>query len=273
VPGPDPSLAADITWSGHLDPAVFQIVAPVWRDLRNEAPGSYSWFIRDGSLRVRLHGSKSEIPRQKGLLEERAAAFPCVLAWTPYRRSHQSLGGGPFLEDDRYAALLTRCLGEACALVLSLEPEDNSILPHRRRQVSLLRGLIAGLGALGFSPGTRASYHAYHRDWLVRFLALDHLPRMFEERVQKMGSALDPIRTLAAAEWTDESLWGRSLADLLAYVTPFSADPAYRLDPFAPDPAFSPLFKVFHGLGNQLGLSPIDEAFAHHLLLQAATKP
>jgi hypothetical protein len=68
-----------------------------------------------------------------------------------------------------------------------------------------------------------------------------------------------------------QAAWRRSLADLFQYASRFQGDPEYRLDPFADDAVFPSLFKVFHGFANQLGLSVLDEAFAHHLLLQAAT--
>jgi hypothetical protein len=275
VPGPDPSLSAEISCAGGLDPVLFQVIAPFWSDLLDRRGGSdsYLWLVRDGTLKVRIHGAESEVPRQRRLLEERAAS--CALVWTVYERSHLSLGGGPFLGDDHYVSLLTRCLGNACALVLSLRPGEDGALPHRLRQIAHLQGLIVGLAALGFPPEKRASYLAYHRDWLLRFLTFDQLPRTFEERIDRMGSALDPIRTLAQnggdidLKGMDRD-WRRSLAELLEYVTPFSGNPAYQLDPYATDPAFSPLFKVFHGLGNQLGLSMADEAFAHHLLLRAS---
>lgn len=272
MPGPDPSLSAEISCAGGLDPAIFQVVAPFWRDLRDRSADSYLWFVREGSLKLRIHGPVSEVPWQKALLEEKAAS--CSVAWTPYQRSHMSLGGGPFLKDDHYVALLTRCLGNACELVLSLQPGEEGLLPHRVRQISLLQGLIVGLSALGFPAGKRAGYLTYHRDWLLRFLSLDQLRPRFEERIARMGPALDPIRTLAENGGSidlkgKDRDWRSSLRALLDYVTPFSTNPAYLLDPFAADPVFSPLFKVFHILANQLGLPMADEAFAHHLLLRA----
>jgi len=278
VPGPDPSLTADIYCAGGLDRVVFQVVAPFWHELRERGSGSYLWLVRDGAggehLKVRIHGPESELPLQRRLLEERAASY--ALVWTVYERSHTSLGGGPFLEDDHYVALLTRCLGNACALVLSLQPGENGVLPHRIRQIALLRGLIVGLAALGFPAEKRTDYLAYHRDWLLRFVSSEQLLPRFEERIARMGPALDPVRTLAQ-NGGDIDLqgrggdWRRSLVELLEYVAPFSSDPAYQLDPFAADPAFSPLFKAFHGLANHLGLAMADEAFTHHLLLRAIT--
>src|SRR5215204_4495480 len=107
-----------------------------------------------------------------------------------------SLGGGPLLQDDRDVALCTRWLWSTCALVLSLQPGEDGALPHRIRQIALLQGLIVGLAALGFAPEKWADYLAYHRGWLLRSLAIDQLPQRFEERVDRMGAALAPIRTL-----------------------------------------------------------------------------
>jgi hypothetical protein len=37
--------------------------------------------------------------------------------------------------------------------------------------------------------------------------------------------------------------------------------------PFAADVSWPPLFKVFHGMANQIGLVPLQEAYVHHMLL------
>lgn len=302
---PDPSLTANLYCAGGLDPVVFRVIAPFRRELPQDA---YLWLVRYGKggehLKLRLHTPDADPDLLRRRLAERAGAFFAALPeppprtpgkvdappldpedevdhpdrtllWTTYRRSHISLGGQPFLDDDLYAAHMTRCLGSACELVLSLEPGDSGVLPHRTRQVALLQGLIAGLAALGFSTERRADYLAYHRDWLLRFLRGAQSVQGFEERIAKLGAAVHPIRTLAEAEWNGgdplENPWRTSLSDLLDYISPFANDPDYRLDPFAPDPVFAPLFKAFHGLGNQLGLPVADEAFAHHLLLRATT--
>ncbi len=64
----------------------------------------------------------------------------------------------------------------------------------------------------------------------------------------------------------------RLLAD---YLEGFRGDPAYQLDPFTDEPAFTGVFKGIHGVANQLGLPMAEEAFTHHLLqgLRAPEKP
>jgi hypothetical protein len=212
------------------------------------------------------------------------------LLWTQYRRSHVSLGGKPFLLEDDYAALFTACLGRGCELALrALVPDESGQVPFRQRQSALLKALIAGVATLGFSPQQRAAYFGYHRDWLLRFSTLNKnqgdpervkaLEERFEARVAGMGRSLEQLRTVAGAQWAaqspaveqdgEETAWRTALSAFLLYVAPRCREPEYNLDPFAVDPVFSPVFKVFHGVANQLGLPMLDEALAHHLLLRA----
>lgn len=209
--------------------------------------------------------------------------------WTEYRRSDVSLGRKPLLLDDRYTALFTHCLGRATERVLAaFAAHGGDKIPHSLRQTTLWRGVIAGLAALGFPAERRAAYLVYHRDWLLRFgLVKSGIPSenatgvlaRFDERVEKMGSSLDAVRHTAAGQWSagggslePDSGWREALRDLLHYVTGLCSDSAYHVDPFAPDPVFTPFFKVFHGFANQLGLNMFDEALAYHVLL-CATAP
>jgi hypothetical protein len=36
---------------------------------------------------------------------------------------------------------------------------------------------------------------------------------------------------------------------------------------------FPPTFKILHGLANQVGMPPLQEAFVHHLLLASVELP
>jgi hypothetical protein len=219
-----------------------------------------------------------------GLQENRS------LLWTRYQRSHISLGGKPLLDDDRYADLMTTCLARACETVLeSLRPDSEGQFPQGRRQTGLLRLVTGGLGALGFGAEKNATYLAYHRDWLLRFTAarsntgtekIRQTLAQFDQRVEKMSGLLDPWRSMAFDAWSGEprdSLdgsdggWWQALRDLQDYLDPFRGNPDYQLDPFATDTVFSPVFKVFHGSANQIGLNMLNEAFAHHLLWKAVT--
>ena len=61
------------------------------------------------------------------------------------------------------------------------------------------------------------------------------------------------------------------MIDLHRHVVTFRDDPdSIGSIPFAPDPAFAPLFKVFHSVAKQGGLHMPEEAFTHHLLSRAA---
>jgi hypothetical protein len=328
---PDPILTASFYCSGRLDEVLHQVVAPSWRVLQQSEPGSgaYLWTMRYGKggehLKVRLHGPGSLAHPARALLQQAAESFFARLGepsgvrapvgwkgaaavdvddevvsdhpdrsllWTRYRRSHVSLGGKPFLDDDGYAGRITRCLAAGCERVLLLAPDATGKVPHRARQSALLKALIGGLAALGFAADARSAYLAYHRDWLLRFtLARNHaeagkthdLLQLFDRRAEAMGPSADTLRRAARAEWArswtamepegEDAAWRRSLADLLGYISPLCADPDYHIDPFAGDPCFAPVFKVFHGLANQLGLNLIEEAFAHHLLRSVTGEP
>lgn len=325
----DPILSANLYCAGELDRVLFGAVAPFWREWRKLDPErlSYLWIMRYGKggehVKVRLHGPAEIEPAARSLLTRHVETFLAELGepvpvekrgwvgappiddvddtdtdhpdrsflWTRYGKSHVSLGGKPFLLDDTYRALMTRCLAQGCEMVLALEPDATGALPHRVRQSTLLKALIGGLAALGFSMEARTQYLSYHRDWLLRFLfpkdplaemeSIQKFPQLFDERVKNMARSLEPLWRTARAQWQDadsarissfagpDAAWRSSLAEFLRYVRPFCEDPDYQLDPFAVDAAFSPIFKVFHGLANQLGLNLADEAFAHHILLAA----
>jgi hypothetical protein len=215
--------------------------------------------------------------------------------WTTYRRSHVSLGDKLFLAEDRYAALFTRCLGTACDWILdALESQDTREVSIHQRRNSLFKLLITGLAVLDFSPRQRADYLAYHRDWVLRFCFpaenrfevgyLEDLIGRCDRKTEEIAKTLAPLATVAQKTWsrpvsadrqapsTDRTAaWQRSLADLLAYLRPLCADPAYSTDPFAEDPVFAPVFKVFHGAANQLGMDLFQEGFTHHLLRAVTT--
>lgn len=306
---PDPVLTADLYCAGRLDEALHQVVGPFWRAIRRHEPGpsAYLWTLRSSEggehLKVRLHGSDALAGTARPLLQQAAAAFlarldasagerpgeagsshpDLSLVWTRYRRSHIWLGGGPFLDDDGYISRITRCLAAACERALLLEMDAEGRISHRVRLSALLEGLIAGLAV---SVDVRSAYLEYHRDTLLRARARaegctppDFL-ELFERRVEAMGPAAGALRQstrsawmLAAAEVEPrrvDAAWCSALANLLWYISPLCDDPDYALDPAAEHPSFVPLFNVFHGFANQLGLSPAEEAFAHHLLLSVS---
>jgi hypothetical protein len=217
--------------------------------------------------------------------DEAASDFPDrTLLWTRYRRSHVNLGPPPFLEDDRYAELFTACLGAGAELVLdALRPDSVGAFSGAARQRGLLAGLLGGLEALDLTAAERAAYLAYHRDWLVRF-SVKHPAQQaevgahFDRRLDGMRPVVDKLRRSAAAQREArtrpgdavQETWRGALADLRAYLVRFRGDPRFHVDPFTDDVVFPPVFKVFHSLANHLGVSMLDEAFVHHLLLHAS---
>lgn len=210
------------------------------------------------------------------------------LLWTHYQRNHIFLGGPPLLGDDRYADLITTCLARSCeTVVAALRPDGEGRFPHSPRQTALLRLVTGGLGALGWGVEKSASYLAYHRDWLLRFTAsrsntgsekIRQVLAQLDHKADQMSAALEPLRAMALDAWSGgprDSLdgtdggWWWALREFQGYLDRFRGDPGYQLDPFATDVVFSPVFKVFHGGANQLGLNMLNEAFAHHLLWRA----
>lgn len=215
--------------------------------------------------------------------------------WTDYRRSHVCFGYAPFLDDEPYLARMAWCQGRGTELLLErLEAGEDGRFPHGAVQAVLLDALLIGLGALRITAEERLAYPAYHRDWLLRggLKQSRHQdgPRKMRETLRRFDAQLEPLAATrtelerrAGVAWTGEgdestaipptlALWSRSLQHLQGRVEVLCRDPSYHLDPFADNPAFPCFFKVFHGFANQLGLTPLNEAFAHHLLL-ASTAP
>lgn len=211
----------------------------------------------------------------------------CLLLWTNYRRSFVSLGSLPFLEDDHYVDLFTRCLSEATGSVLrEYHPNKKGEFTNTARQVILMKGLVEGLSALGWVEEKAAQYLAYHRDWLIRFAIfksktnagkateiLEHFDKRTEGMQPLRERVLNPlaqaylISSTAKDDHPEQTPWQESLRALLDYVSPLCVNGEYQADPYAPNPAFPAPFKVFHGFANQLGIRFLEEAFSHHLLL------
>lgn len=207
------------------------------------------------------------------------------LRFTTYRRSSVALGSPPYMDDEEYLAHFTHCQGRACDFLLEdFALDATGRAPYRVRFNTLAKLLIAGLATLALEPARRTAYLLFHRDWLVRFPLLrnnsdpEHAAEAlahFEQRLEAMAAALEPLGAIARAQWSDEPpppsstqdvAWRGAMADFAAHVEPLSHDPAFDVDPFAPDKLFSPIFKVFHGVANQLGLDPFEEAQIHHFL-------
>jgi hypothetical protein len=199
------------------------------------------------------------------------------LVWTNYQRSPVSLAGAPWLEDDMFAAVSCKCLGCGCELVLdSLEME--SFGSTSGKQKLLIKALLSGLAALGWHEAQQAGiYLEYHRDWLLRFFIEDEAQRagmlaQFTAQVDRTASSINSLRQLAHAykEPAGNTMtWAEAVKELGSFLDQFQGSARYLIDPFTKNVSFSPIFKIFHGLANQIGLHPIHEAYVHHLLLVA----
>ncbi len=197
--------------------------------------------------------------------------------WSTYRRSPVSLPASPWLDDDLLAAHVCRCLARGCELLFSAL--DAGMTTSRASQQKLLmKCLLSSLRALGLAESSQAAdYFTYHRGWLLRFFVDDaakeeYVLRQFEEQSRRTPASLLQIRTLAKALWnstTSASAWERDMEEFGDYLNGFRHRAGYLVDPFTSNVTFAPVFKVFHGLANQIGLRPLDEAQTHHLLAAA----
>ena len=318
---PDPLLSAKLFCDRLQDWVVSEVLAPFIAEVSAMPNGSstYLWFVRYAHrgqhLKVRVHGPDGLHDFAKATLEARFAAFTSrdtiqdldwqrspaaslppidpedefeglepdlTLRWTTYRRSPISLGAAPLLEDDRYAALLTRCLGVGCARILQTFHTDNEgQISHARRQQILLDILLDGLSDVGLKPAARLDYLRYHRDWLIRHTLqrgsadlatkAPEMVQLFEQRYEKMAKNLTQLARVAEERWSRSAEnQGRPFSALADWVRDAARQqPTCYVDPFASDAAFPALFKALHGAGNQLGLQPVGEALAYHLLTRA----
>lgn len=320
---PDPILAANVYASKLLDDVYRRLVLSLRHgiDQRVGLPECYLWTVRYAKggehLKLRLHGPEEARPALRAMIDQEIERFFASCGeltaaesrangsgappidvedevddlhpdrsrlWIRYRRSHVSLGPEPFLGDDRYAALVTRCLARGLELFLdALErQEGDGAIPYQLRQTVLLKALIAGLATFGHDRGKRAAgYLAYHRDWLLRFFVSDaaeeqRLRDEFDRKIGGMAGTVDQLRKIVSAQWRDggsaaeRSPWQADVSDLCEFLEALPPAGDHRVDPFAPEIGFPALFKVFHGTANQLGLRPLEEAFSHDLLLRAS---
>jgi hypothetical protein len=209
------------------------------------------------------------------------------LLWTHYRRSPALFLGKPFLNDDGFVARFTSCLGCGCELLLSSFDLDNGdSLSHRRRRAMLLRALMAAVSELFREPGERIRYLTYHRDWTIRHPVLairggDEKAREILERYERQVAglsftAMHSLRRAAdemgtEARWPvgEETAWRDALREMRRYLEALGNDPFLSPDPFVTGPLFPTVFKILHGLANQIGIDVLNEGMAYHLLLRS----
>lgn len=323
---PNPILSANLYCSGRLDDALYRAVAPFWKRVRHDVQDGYVWVVRYARggehLKIRLHGPEDLRTRLQEELEESIESYLASLSglpaaqrtiirdqppidpedqtdgehpdrtllWTRYRHSPVTLGAETFLNDEKFTARFTRCLGGACELMLDSPIFKEEGIPLQARQSLILKLAILACSAFGFDPDKRAEYLAYHRDWLVRFLLTKTDPakadeawmiEMLDGKVRNAGSAVETLAGVMEAQDnrgdqeapSDANLsLRRALAELFDHVRGFRGNPEYDLDPYTRDHAFLPIFKVLHGFANQAGLAIPHEAYTYHLLLRSAER-
>ncbi len=317
----DPLLSANIYAGGLLDEALRCALVPFHERAAATGGDRYAlWFARYSRrgehLKLRLHAEPARRAALADLLRERVGAWlatlpaqaaqprvirddvPAIdpedeaadpapdrsLLWTTYRRSYVSLGGSPWIEDDRFVALFCACLSAASELALRAVAEGRLAGPGARQKV-LLKALLSGVAALELGGLARsAEYLQHHRDVLLRFLAEGSakerkLLLRFDDQAQRTPT-LVRLGALAHDAWTagaqaaDHGRWPAAVRALGAYTRAFDGRPEYQTHRFTSNVSFSPAFKAFHGLANQLGLTWAEEAFTHHLLRAAvAARP
>lgn len=198
------------------------------------------------------------------------------IVWTTYRRSHVTLGMKPWLSDDSFVALACECLARGCDLTLAAA-ESGGLQSLATRQKLLIDLLMPALVALGLDSDEKAlSYLAYHRDWLLRFFVAEtareqQLLRHFEEKTAAIPEALEGFRNVIGGlrAHPPDDRWSGALSEFAAYLNEFSGISEYDLDPFTREISFPPAFKVLHGLANQIGMPPLQEAYVHHVLMSS----
>lgn len=232
----------------------------------------------------------SHVPAMDVEDESPAGHADRTFVWTHYRRNPIEFPGKPLLDDDGYVARAVRCLAESTERVLeAIVPDEQGMVPFHVRQNTLLRLLMASISALPWSPEHRSAYFAYHRNWLVRYRLMlvgapgniekaNEMMQRFDTNLDRLGAGLDSYRQKAATQWNQsgdllddaETSWRAAIADMHQHVAQLGEDPRFHIDPFATNATFPALFKAQHAIGNQLGIPPGDEAFAHHLLLEVS---
>lgn len=209
-----------------------------------------------------------------------AAAHDRSLVWTTYRRSHVSLPS-PWLIHDDFAAHACACLARGFELVLSTFRTYPETVAKVREKV-LIQAFLAALRSLRLDERDRAlEYVRYHRNWLLRFFLqasqdAQQATNVFNQQIREQAGSVDRLRyfighrLLPGCPSSQEMVkWADALASLVRYIEPFCGRPEYDVDPYASDVTFLPIFKVLHGVANQFGLPPLQEAYVYQLMSAA----
>lgn len=298
----DPIWSASLYCSGWIDQGIEVCLLPILRDVGSSGNVWWLRYAKGGEhLKIRFHTSNpdrsiaaksrftslaerflAELPptpepapaKKTGLVpsidaeDEQAFGPPRRLVFTTYRRSSVSFGPAPFLHDDRIIRRMVAALAAGCRYIAARWPSQMTAGRRRRIHVEML---VEGLASLDLAAETLAAYLTYHRDWLIRGILLGKtlLEASWLAELDRRVEASGLIELLGPS-LVDRSLqrtanpWTATLQRLYREVE--AAHPAERLDPFARQASFTPLFKVLHGTANALGQGRPAEAFVYHLL-------
>lgn len=210
------------------------------------------------------------------------------LLWTRYRPSPLTFGNECYLADPRHLDLFCDCLSAHTRCVLRSLAAGAPDAPAKLGQPRLLQAVIAGLFALDLTPAEQLDYLRYHRDWHLRYLlsqspaetrpeeVLANLDRKVERTaatVESLSAIIAEQRARAGGEEDDG--WGElraALAAFFAHVSTYRGRPEFDVDPYTSDAAFLPLFKVLHGIANQLDVAIYLEMYTYQLILRSAER-
>lgn len=206
-----------------------------------------------------------------------------------YQRSEVHFGPEPWPQDDLHVARTCAVLSASAQVICDLTPGLEGDWPHKFRQTTLWKLIIAALGVFSGDLPRLQSYLSYHRHWLIQYVALGSPNRArtflgkLEEKRLALGESARPLEQSLAKHWLQSSApepslqtWVETIRALIAHAETHHGDSDYLVDPITTDVRFAPLFKVLHGAANQLGLLQRDEALAYTILmgcLDAATQP
>jgi hypothetical protein len=231
--------------------------------------------------------SVSTVKRSEGPpidLEERLITIPLgtKLAWTTYRRTAISHPASPWLEQDVFIMHACKCLGEGTTLVCEqLNGRINWTLGER--QVLFCALILVVLLAFGKAePISIGLYTRYHRDWLLRFFIRSKREEknQVETFTRIAGGCSQTVSTMCRLI-DDPKLMNQlsELASISVALIPFAEsvlehfdEQDYLIDPHCDNVYFPPIFKLLHGISNQAGIHPMQEAYACHLLGSAAAR-
>jgi hypothetical protein len=209
-----------------------------------------------------------------------------LLPALPYHRDPMVFAGEPFIGDELFVALFTRCLVRSASVVFGEIREGKGLV--EMREGLFLQFLVAGLQACDFSAEEQVQYCKYHRDWILRFpywragrpqadidAATQRNIHTYEQHINTHRQQLERFWRVARehlapgsrVELSSSKLrqWQESFEPLFRRIEVLIYRPSFYRDPYADIPIFSMVFKVFNMISNQLGLGA-REAFAAHLL-------